>query len=324
MLLRLIKSQQSLVLILAPLIGIVLWLGAFIEPETLEVSSQQMPLYQLISDWVGTNSLFLTIIAFVLVLLQAILLLVFNKTNVFLDSKILLPVLFFILITGSFRELHYLHPIIPANLFLILAINRILDSYKQNRIVSNSFDSAFLVAIASLFYLPMGYFILLVWAGLYTLKTLSLRENIVMLVGFATPYLLVMSYYFFQDALPEFYSLMYENITASSTLGTLNLYSYIFYALLGVIALISIMNLYLRLISRKVITRKYYVVFLWVLILALLVTLVTPASFEMVFVLAIPLSYIISHYVNEIRARWWREVIAILFVSLLFYIQFAN
>ena len=63
------------------------------------------------------------ILSFLMVSLMAFLLVNFNTTVFFIHERTFLPALFYVLLGGFFPDHQLLNPVLPASIFLMLAIN---------------------------------------------------------------------------------------------------------------------------------------------------------------------------------------------------------
>ncbi len=98
--------------------------------------------------------------------------------------------LMYILFSGFFPSLQTLNPVIPAAVFLMLAIRRIMDGYRKQGTAYNFFDAGILISTGSLFYGDLIWFGLLVIIGIVILRSVNLLELLTALLGLLTPYLI--------------------------------------------------------------------------------------------------------------------------------------
>jgi hypothetical protein len=127
--------------------------------------------------------------------------LVFNKILVtwkITKRHFLVPLAIF-LIAAYFNSLFVLSPGLIAAFFVMLTLARIYNFFIEEKSDTWLFDIGFMIAVASLFYFP--YIIFLPWAviSILFLKTLKIREFIVLLFGFISIYILFGVYAFWTD-----------------------------------------------------------------------------------------------------------------------------
>jgi hypothetical protein len=191
--------MQIVLLIITP---IILWLPAFIHPpQVLINSSLDMPLYEGLASFMKDYCFFSTLIAFVLVILQAFYInhiLTFyqltKKTSFF-------PAFIYILLMSCDYRVMTLSSILIANCFGIIALKFFLNCYNKNEGLDEIFVSTFLLAISTLFYAPCIFFILWIWFGLFNYKIYKWRSFFVSIFGFITPFIVLCVYYYLADNL---------------------------------------------------------------------------------------------------------------------------
>ena len=179
MLLRIFKGTNPGVILLITVTLIAIWISAYIRQSDISASqfdSGAMPLYELLTRIVaGTDHLRL-IISFLLVVIISFLLVNFNTTSFFINERTYLPALIYILIGGFFPEFQSLNPALPASLFLMLALIRIMDGYRKQGVANNFFDAGILISTGSLFYANLIWFGVLIIIGIALIRTVDLSS----------------------------------------------------------------------------------------------------------------------------------------------------
>ena len=198
MLLRSLKSNQTFHFLLIPFIAAALWVKSFMNPVLFPFYSGEdsMLLYQPISALIGKSTVVSNVVALVFIILLAFLILKLNVQYTFIRVRTVLPSILFILITSGLHELHAMHPVYPAALFLILTVDRIFNAYDKEVIHSNAFEAGIFLAIGSLFYLNLVFFFPFLWIGFIILKPkVNWREYVLSTLGFVFPWLVALVYY---------------------------------------------------------------------------------------------------------------------------------
>jgi hypothetical protein len=109
----------------------------------------------------------------------------------------------FVVFTSMIPECLVISPALVATFFLLLCIGNIFDLSRPEKLYGSIFDLGFLSAAAMLFYFPSVYFIFFVAIGFYMMRSVSLRESMMILSGFLAVLLVVFTVYFWYDSLPE-------------------------------------------------------------------------------------------------------------------------
>jgi hypothetical protein len=301
MLLKLFRGTGPGVMFLVLLIAAGVWTATFIDPQlpsSFHYDLNPMPFYSLIKGIIGKSAVIGVLFSFILVLLMSFLLVNFNTTIFFINERTFLPAFIYVLFTGFFPGYQVLNPVLPASLFLMLAIRRIMDAYRINGTAYNFFDASLLIGTGSLFYANLIWFAVLVIIGIAILRTFNLRELILSILGLCTPMLITAGVYYsagkdlnllvsatgynlFQKAGDHYFSGM-------AIAGLI---------IIGVCILISLFHLLSVMNVKKIKSRKTFSLLIWAFVITIVVFYLLPsASVELIYVAAIPLSYFLTHY----------------------------
>jgi hypothetical protein len=325
MILKTLKRTLPTVLFAIIAIAIITWLKAFLSSETVPFyfDDHEMPLYHLVRIMAGGSLIIERIIAFSVMIIAAFLLVQLNTKHILIKYRTYLPALFYILLSSGFIPLQRLNPAVFATIFLIFAIDRLFSAHESTKPLDNFFTAGFLVAIASLFYFPAVFFILLIFISIIVLNLSGVREWLSAVLGFLTPWFFFFFYhYFFYNnpwAITEliFISLSYVDLARHTGALFIILYSYA-----GLLFLIGLLHLIGSMPSQKISIRKYYRIFLWFAAITATITFIYPfASIEIIYLAAVPASLILSNYFTFIRSRFWSEFLFSVLAILILLIQ---
>jgi hypothetical protein len=233
-----------------------------------------------------------------------------NVQYAFIRMRTFLPSILFILISSGIPELHSMHPVYPATLFLILTIDRIFNSYDKEKIHSNAFESGIFLAIGSLFYFNLAFFFPVIWFGFIILRLrVNWREYVLSTLGFVLPWLVAMFFYTITGNEQDLIKLVETNFTFHQNFILKNLSIQIYLEFLIIMTLSGSFFLLLQYDEKKVSSRKYFKVFFWIFLIAMILTIVVPAaSQEMILILSLPLTYLISNYFIYMKRTIWGEI----------------
>jgi len=229
---------------------------------------------------------------------MAILLVNFNTTVFFINERTFLPALLYILLTGLFPYYQVLNPVLPAAVLLMIAIMRIMDAYRKNGIAFNFFDASVLIGIGSLFYANLIWFGLLAIIGIAILRTGSVKEIILALLGLCTPMIITVGvYYVAGKDLPGLASMSVYNLFGESGKYYFSRITITGLILIGLSVIVSLFYLFSVVNSKKIKSRKTFTELIWSLIIAVALYFSVPSvSVEMIYIGAVPASYILAHY----------------------------
>lgn len=257
-----------------------------------------MPFYELLTNLIPKESFWSVALMFALALLMAVLLSRFNTSWFFINQRTGMPAIVYILLTGLFPVYQVLNPVLPASFFLLLALSRMIQSFKLRSAASHYFEAGLYLGVAGLFYANYLWFILFLWIGGNVLRYLSLRENLLALFGLAAPHILTAAYYYLmKDDLFLYISKLQHHL-----FGPLQLHYWDVSAIMAgisVLLLVLVSSAFmLRMFNtKKIRSRKIFSLFFWMALVSLLVFFISPTgSVELIYILMIPLSFLLAHY----------------------------
>jgi hypothetical protein len=259
-----------------------------------------------------------TVLAAVLCFIQALMVNYIVNENKILAKKNYIAGLLYIIVVSFFKEGLLLSPALISLTFVIICTQKIFGLIRKEKAQGDVFDVGFLIAIAALFYFPAVLFILFAYVGLATVRPFTYKEWIIVLVGFLSPFVLVFTYYTWNDKLPV---LMNDIINANgkSWVQGFSL-SGVNWILPGVLIFFTMASfvllpgaLYSSLIQvRKYSTSLVFIIFLIIFSFGLQHVISTS---HWVF-MALPLSVIFSMVLMQIKNDLIAEVIHIILILL--------
>lgn len=325
MIVNIFKSNNPSSLIFIPLIAIALW--SFSIPLAFIGSYKHaMPLFELFSSFLGTMKFVALFFSLIMVLTGAFLLnFIINKQDI-LGKRSYLPALFYVLFMSCSPDLLTFHPILFANVFILLAINRLLDTYRKDISFSEVFDAGALLGAASLFYFPTILLFPLLGLGLIILRPFIWREWVISFIGVIVPYLFAFVYYFWIDKMnylwidKMFYPIINRTVDFQPGFS-----GYLFGSLLLLASLYSAFKIASSLHINKVKSAKALILFMWMALCSLLSLFLAPAiSIENFSFLAIPGAIIMASLFLSMKKKWQADLLFVLIFGSLLYHQFIN
>ncbi len=326
MLLKALKSNHAYHYFLIPFIAIALWSKSFLDAVSFPFypGEDAMILYQPFSYLLQKSPLANNIIALLFIILLAFLILKVNVQYAFIRSRTFLPSSLFILITSGMHDLHAMHPVYPAALFLILTVDRIFSSYDKEIIHSNAFDAGIFLATGSLFYLNLVFFFPFLWIGFIILNPkVNWREFILTTLGFILPWLAALTYYLSTGRTDELLQTLETNFLSHQIFLRENLATQVYLGFLVLLTLLGSIFLLSQYDEKKISSRKYFNAFFWIFLISGILIVASPAvSQEIIILLAIPLTYLISNYLIFMKRQIWGEVFLYVLTAGVLYLQF--
>jgi len=322
MLLRLIKSNSPLIFFVIPLVGLLLWLQSWLNPAPILNTYATMPLYDLVISITGTSGYIPLLLNFFLVLLAGYFIAKLNSKYIFIQDRTQMPALFFILLAGSMPALRTINPVIFSLLFLLWAIDRMIGTYRMDQLSYHPFEAGILIGLATLFYAPSAIFIILLWISMILFRPGYWREWAFTLLGLATPVLFLCSWAFLSDIPLGRYSQMFIDALISGTPEHYTASELLWISFLLILVLLASHLIIQTFQSKKILARRSFTLFFWwFLVILAAFFLIHSAGSELMIILAVPLSYLFSHFFMYIRRRWWGETLLWIMIILIVELQ---
>ena len=326
MLLRVFKRTGPGVIFLIVVILIAVWISAIINQRLhprFIYETDPMPLYGLMKLMINNNHNLGVILSFLMVSLMAFLMVNFNTTVFFIHERTFLPALFYVLFGGFFPDQQLLNPVIPASIFLMITIIRIMDGYHKTGTAYNYFDAGLLISIGSLFYVNLIWFGLLVIIGIALLRTGDLKEIVISILGLLTPYLITFGlYYVAGKDLRVLVKLLENNLFARSTFYPFPRLTIVALLYTGLLVLISLVQLIKHMNTKSIKSRKTFSLMIWTFLISIIVYFaVRSVSIEIVWLASIPVSYFLTHYFVFVKKILVPEILFTLFFVFILFIQ---
>ncbi len=320
MIIRFFKSDQPASLVLLPLAAIPAWIFTFSKDTSL-YTAHVMPFFEPIGR-LGSEYPTAALIMALAALIAGAFLINFLVLRHELTSRPgYLPALLYLVFMSAGPGLTCLHPLLFANLFIIIALHKVLNTYRKDRAFSEAFDAGFYISIASLFYFPAILLILLVGISFLVIRPFIWREWVIAAMGLTVPYLFAGTYYYCFD-ISEY--LWYDKIIYPISVSSFKMQEtaagLLPYAVILGIVFLSFLGLFLSQGVRKHKTKNVYSVLAWMLVVSVLTLVAAPGIRWPFFSFAIiPFAVFASNYFITVKRAWWPETLFILLLAAIIY-----
>lgn len=320
------KANQPLSVVFILILASALWAGPLIHVADYSWP-HSMPLFDALYKNIKTQDSRIPYVIAILLICGGGLLLNFvvNENDV-TTKRTAIPGLMYMTILSCSPNLTTLHPVLLANLFLILAYHRIINLYRASNAFAVIFDFSLLVSLASLCYFPVVALFPVIWIGLFLYHPFIWREWVIGLFGILTPYFFVFTWFFWYDRLDFFwydkiiFPISHSNENTPIAKPTYYLIGTLFFTI--TFALVKTFDLFN---SSTVKSRKALVFMLWFMLFAFLSAFISPSwTFRDFALLSIPLAVFISHYFVNITRDWMAEAIYLFLILSIIYVRLAT
>lgn len=223
----------------------------------------------IIYNWIGTTGLLPSIIALLLVFIQAFILNQIVANYKIRRTTTYFPAIAYVLVTSAVPEFLELHPLHFANTFTILVINQLFQSYRKYEAASELFNIGFFVAVGSLFYFSINILILFSILGLIVIRSFNLRELLIIIIGFAVPFVLVGTYLLWTNQFENFQNL-WVNFYFFDLQIEWNTVTYIEIGIITLIGLLSLINFQAFYSKTNIQVQKYINMVYWMMFISII------------------------------------------------------
>ena len=323
MLIRTFRKAQWHSPILLLLLGALFWGSSFLDPAGAldRIADDNAPLYEsllpFIMDYPGIS----VALAFLMLMGQVFLVNHIATSKGFTDRFSALPALLYLLLMSSTPGMTGPHPVLIANIFLLLALNKIFNVYHERQAIMEVLNVGLLLAVAGLFYFPALPLFLLLIFSLFLYFPAGLRTLLAALMGFIIPFFFLGVYYYMFDMLGEKLDTVSIAIQPLEVFRqSLDMYQQAFAVVLGLLSVFAFLRLlFLYMPDKPIRVRKRIMVLSLFFLLSVLTYLVTV---DYVYVhhgvLIIPLSIALAVFFSDIGKKKLAEVVfTILFLLIL-------
>ena len=326
MIIRTVREHQPLSLILIPLIGILLWLPGFINPDYVaqnvySLDQVYMPFYNGLDHFFRQHELASVILGFIFSIGEGFLLNYIIYEHHILTKRSWLPALLFVILSGCTPGLLWLNPQLVAGFFILGALHFLLGTYRMDKAFGQVFNAGILIGIATLFYLPSILFLFFAIAALLILRPFIWREWIILILGSTVAPVYSGVYFLWHDELKHISTTVITNpIIHRNFFLKLPSEYYFLSAMIGLLLFVASGRFLSGAGTSTLKTKKGISVMLWFLLISILTLLPAQNFFIGGFLFTIfPIAFFVSNYFLVARRIWLAETIFLLLLgSILF------
>ena len=200
---RLFSESNPLNIFLLFILGAVIRIPFFINPSLPIIDSDMGYLYILFNDYAGTAIRSVTVVshllAYLIIFIQGLSLNGFVNSQKLYGSSHLLFVYAYVLFSSLVPQWNSLSPLLFVNAIMTYIIPKMVHLYQSKQVQGELFTISVLVGISSLIYKPTIIFVILIFLGLFILRSFQLSEFVLILMGVALPYYLILVYNYVWD-----------------------------------------------------------------------------------------------------------------------------
>ena len=324
MLLNYIRSNRPSYILWLVFVGCVLWLQSFLKIENIELANREemMPLLYWVNYLLADFPYAYQVIGFLLLFLMSFQILRINQKFLIIESRSYLLALLLLIQQSALTTLNHLHGSLAASVFVLLAIDKLFSSYKNERPNNQFFEIGLLLSIGSLFFFETLFLLIPFWIGIMLLDNFSFRHWALTVIGLLLPYFFATSYFYVVDDFAWFEQIFLKQLDLERKFPVLLLPEYVFVAFVFLITGLASFRVVSQLRTSKISSRKYMRALFYVFLATLILMAVFPTkSAELLAIIAIPISYVLNYFFLSIRKQWVGNMLIFIALIILLAIQ---
>ncbi len=305
-----------------------LWMPEFLSPGIAfrNEADSSMPLSSLLSQLFENAPIVSKLMAFVLMLIEAFMLVRINARFVLVQQRTFLPALFFVIVASHSPELMQWNPVLPATIFMILALELIFHSHQEDPNSYRFFEAGLMLGLGSLFYAPLAYMLGFIWIANMVQRPFYWREYVLPVLGLSVPFMVTFALLFLGDgSIPRFIAGIESIFAIQFNIPHYPWILWVFWIYLGFLILLSSVFLVKVFQFRKIYVRNYFMVLFWLFISGSLVFLLLSgfnAGFS--YVIGISISFILTNYFVNARKSIVNKSLLYLLLTYVVFLALAN
>jgi hypothetical protein len=322
-LLRLLKSSRTGGMAVVMLLALGLFMSCFIQQKEV-AGTFAMPFYNLIFGSIHMVPFVNRLIALVITILLGYMLIRVGVRFVLLDFRSFMPAVFFILFTMALPATRQVTPVLVGSVFYLLCFSILFDVQDEKPDTIKIFIAGLMLALGSMFYLKLIWFLPFFWISLATMRTVNWREMLFPVIALALMALFLFTWYWgVLDDAAAFNNLISQNLAFEGSFQPSHYSIHIYYGFLLMLVVVASIYMIKRFQTRKTAVQKIYQVLFYMFLSGILffafIARFDPST--LIFI-AIPVAYILSGFFHRKKNHWFHELILWVVLGLLVYVQF--
>jgi len=303
----------------ALLIALVLWLPSFILVGYVPIQESLLSHLEPIG-FISAHTHFFIWGSFAITYLSAIAINQILKEYDLVSINNTIGLALFIVFASAIPLFTSVNAMTLANLFLILVIQGILRLSHVENPVNVVFNTSLFLGIASLFFTPVFYLILVIWMALVINRHVDIRNLMISLVGLLLPYLFLFTWFFWNDSLAGHW---HETIRQLAEIKLLNITASlgIFDMIVLVLSLLILILAVLRAIGRfgevSIYTRRNMLITLYYLAVSFLIILFYSGTMLPLMILIPPTAMLVAATAYDKKNKWWSFLFTLYFLLII-------
>ncbi len=274
---------------------------SFFSTTNLQSANYDNILYSILQKNV-TSTFSITLVNIICFGFGALLISVYTIRQEVVEKSNYIPSFLYVFFSAITLNNSLLHPSLVANVFILLALISITDTYREEYVLSKIFNAALYTSLATFFYTNYAFFILFFFIALLTLRAFNWREWFVGILGLIAPIFVYFCIgYLINIPFLDFLTYLL-NLFTNFQKPLLSEYFYPLFFCLLILLSLSAGKHFTRGLGGKIKTQKNLGLMYWLLILSLVNFFSkNNTSYFPLIASVIPISVLLSDYFYNIK-----------------------
>ncbi len=310
MILKRVHSFDLLAYAMVPIFLVVFWLKSLAEvyiPESFG-DITPMPLWGMMLNVIKGNIFTASLVVMILALLSAMGVNRFANRYKLLSRPSVLPGVIYILLISGFIDVQYIHPVWFFVPLFMLSIEKLFNAHGKHKPMAWVFDATFWFSVGTLFFAKGMILFIFILIVMFIMRVFTVKTILASLFGLLLPYIFTFTYYLMFDKTDVFFQTLYVNFTTPVAFYSHSVFSKTYLYTMVVLVVLSLINIARQMPTFKILTRKHYRVFNWLVIMSLLAAMTPFFSMEMIPVISIGSALVIAYFLDIIRRNYVKEI----------------
>lgn len=298
-----------------------LWMSGFFTANKIATPDHSNFLVGFMQSLFAANSVETYLLSFFFNLLNAYLLAQLNNKFTLIRTRTFLPILIFLLLMGSWDDVHTINGSHISLTLLIFSLFYIFGMYRNTKASEQAFMGSLLLSVASLLILPFIFLVPVFWIGFIMFQSFSLRTFLASVLGSTVPWLLYLGAMFVFKSEFDLKSIFSMNLVLGIDFTSFSVTRIIYFAILAVIMVINLVGLYSNSHSDAMNTRAKLNFFVILLISIMIIIFVFNQQFAWFLpIIALIYSILVSHAFTLKQNVFYGYVFIVLFSANILYV----
>ncbi len=292
--------------VIAFLMALVLWLPSFISAEYIPVSDSLFN-HLSASAFVGAYIPYFRGVSFLFTLISAVAVNQILKEYDLVNINNTVGMILYIVFASVIPLFTSVNTMIMANLFIVLVIQGVLNLSEVENPIRVLFNTTFYLGLASLFFTPLLFMVVIVWMALIMNRHMHVRNLMVSLAGLFLPFLFIFTWFFWHDTLAEHWHELINQITKVHLLNvvvSLSLFDMFLLAFLLLLLIFAGFKALGRFWDASINVRRNMLITFYFLLASFLLTIFFSATPLSLMILVPPASILVAAAVYSIKNKW--------------------